>query len=222
MATTVKELFEHLVHVGHNTSRWNPKMHSYLYGKRNGVHIFDLEKTLAALEKVQSFLKTVKAQGGKVLFVGTKPQAAFIIQELVKENPRFFYIDENWSPGFLTNFHELRKRADYYLNLKSQFESGEIRKYTKKEIARFQKELDKLDKVYHGVAELRRKPDVIIVLDSVSNRLAIEEANITKIPVIAIVDSNADPDGIDYPIPANDDSVKSIRFLVKSMLESLE
>ncbi len=215
---TVKELFDHSVHIGHRTDRWNPKMRSFLYGAKNGAHLFDLEKTKECLDKALEFLKTVKNRNGSFLFVGTKPQVSLPIQQLLTDT-KYFYVDKSWSPGLLTNFHELRKRADHYLNLKSQFESGEINKYTKKEVARFKKELEKLGTSYHGVAEMRRKPEVVIVLDAVGDRLAIQEAIKAKIPVVALVDTNADPDGIDYIIPGNDDSVKSVRFLLRSMLE---
>ncbi|MCF7812288.1 30S ribosomal protein S2 [Candidatus Gracilibacteria bacterium] len=218
---TIKDLFKNLIHIGQRTERWNPKMNVFLHGKKNGVHILNLEKTLEKLEEAKKFLAATKLKNGKVLFVGTKPQSALVLREKLEGGNQFF-VDEKWAPGLLTNFNELRKRVDYYLNLKSQFESGEIKKYTKKEIARFKKELGKLDIAYHGVAEMRKKPAVLVVLDAVVDRLAIEEANRVKIPVVALVDSNADPDGIAYPIPANDDAVKSIRFLVGELLDSLK
>ncbi len=220
MTISLKDLFAHQVHIGHKTDKWNPKMRSFIFGKQNGVHVFDLAKTAECLEKATQFLKTVKAQGGHVLFVGTKPQTSIVLKEIL-EGKKHFFIDEKWAPGLLTNFHELRKRIDYYLNLKSQFESGEIKKYIKKEVAQFKKELDKLGEAYHGVAEMRKKPTVMVVLDGVGNRLAIKEANISKIAVVGLLDSNADPDGIDFPIPGNDDSVKSIRFILQNLVESL-
>jgi small subunit ribosomal protein S2 len=215
---TIKELFKHFVHIGQRTDRWNPKMAPYIHSKQNGVHVLDLQKTLEKLEEARNFLAATKLKNGKILFVGNKPQSALIIQELLTDT-KHFYVDDKWSPGLLTNFKEMRKRIDYYLNLKSQFESGEIKKYTKKEISKFKKELDKLDMSYHGVAEMRKKPEVVIVLDAVVNRLAIEEAKVVGIPVVALTDSNADPDGIAFPIPANDDSIKSIRFLVEELLQ---
>lgn len=218
---TVKDLFKNFVHIGQRSDRWNPKMAPYLHSKQDGVHVLNLEKTLEKLEEAKNFLAATKLKNGKVLFVGNKPQSAFVIQELLVDT-KHFYVDDKWSPGLLTNFKEMRKRIDYYLNLKSQFESGEIKKYTKKEISKFKKELEKLDMSYHGVAEMRKKPDVVVVLDAVVNRLAIEEANVVKVPVVALADSNADPDGIAFPIPANDDSVKSVRFLVGELLESLK
>jgi len=217
---TAKDLYKNLVHIGHRTSLWNPKMKPFIYGIKNRVHIFDLKKTEECLETATKFLEETTKQGKKVLFVGTKPQASLVMKELVAPT-NFFYVDEKWAPGLLTNFKELRKRIDHYLNLKSQFESGEIKKYTKKEVSKFQKDLDKLDKAYHGVAEMRKKPDVLIVLDAVGDIQSIREANVSKLAVVAITDTNADPDNIDFPIPANDDSVKSVRFLVSTLLKSL-
>lgn len=217
---SLKDLFQHLVHIGHRTDRWNPKMRPFIHGKHNGAHVIDLTKTEEALAAVKKFLAATKLKGGKVLFVGTKPQVSFVLRDVMADG-KHFYIDEKWAPGLLTNFIELRKRIDYYLNLKSQFESGEINKYTKKEVSKFRKELDKLQAIYHGVAEMRKKPDVVVVLDAVGDRLAIHEANTVGAAVVALVDTNADPDEIDYPIPANDDSVKSVRFLLENMVESL-
>ena len=216
----IKDLLKNLVHIGHRSQSWNPKMRSFLYSKKNGVYIFDLEKTLEALEKTKKFLAAIKIQNEKVLFIGTKPQTALALREKL-EGTNHFYVDQKWPPGLLTNFKGIRKRVDHYLNLKLQFESGEINKYTKKEIAHFKKELEKLDALYHGVQEMRNKPAIIIVLDAVINRLAIKEASRTGIGIVAIVDSNADPDNIDFPIPANDDSIKSIRFLLNELVQSL-
>lgn len=220
-AITLKDLFENKLHIGHRTDRWNPKMKPFIFEKKEGIHVFDLQKTLEGLEKAKQFLTATKIKNAKVLFVGTKPQTAHVIRDLLVGG-KHAYIDEKWSPGLLTNFKDIRKRIDHYVNLKAQFESGEIKKYTKKEVAGFKKDLDKLEKAYRGVAEMRERPDVIVVLDAIGNKLAIKEAQTLKTPLVAIVDTNANPDGIAYPIPANDDSVKSIGFIVKSMLESLE
>lgn len=216
----IKEMFEALVHVGHRADRWNPKMKKFLFGKVNGIWVFDLEKSEAGLEKAQNFLKALKLQNKKVLFVGTKPQVAWQIQELVAP-ANHFYVDKKWTPGLLTNFKELRKRIDYYLDLKSQFESGDIAKYTKKEISQFKKDLEKLEASYGGVAEMRGKPDAVIVLDAFVDKIALDEANKARIATIALVDANASPDGIDYVVPGNDDAVKSIRFFLQNMLQSL-
>ena len=219
--TMVKDLFANLVHVGHKAEKWNPKMKTYLHSKVNGVWVFDLEKTAEALKKAEQFLKALKLQNKTVLFVGTKPQAALEIKKKV-EPKGFYFVDKKWTPGLLTNFKELRKRADYYLDLKQQFSDGGINKYTKKEIAKFKKDLEKLEASYGGVAEMRKAPGVVIVLDGVLDRLAIDEANNAGIPVVAIGDANVNPDGIDYLIPGNDDAIKSIGFLLENMLNCLK
>ena len=221
MASLVETLFKNQVHIGHTKDRWNPKIKSFLFGRRNNVHVFDLQKTAAALEEAQKFLAALKLRNGRVLFVGTKPQIAFVLKQKLTGGKHFF-IDQKWAPGVLTNFTEIRKRIDHYLNLKQQFESGEINKYTKKEIAGFKADLEKLDTAYHGVAEMRKRPDAVVVLDAVGNRLSIEESNKIKVPVIALVDTNADPDGIAYPIPGNDDSVKSVGCILDQLLEALK
>lgn len=217
----VKDLFNNLVHIGHKTAKWNPKVKPFIYGSKNRVHIFDLEQTEIKLEEARKFLASIKLQGGSVLFVGTKPQAAYVLGKQL-EGTKHFYVDQKWAPGLLTNFKEMRKRIDYYLNLKGQFESGEISKYTKKEIAKFKKDLEKLKGVYHGVAEMRKKPSVVVVLDAVNDVLAIHEANKTKLPTIALVDSNANPDNITYPIPGNDDSIKSLNYIMTYLNKALK
>jgi small subunit ribosomal protein S2 len=215
----VKELFENLVHIGHRTANWNPKMKPFIYGSKNKIHILDLEQTADALEKAQKMLGAVKLQNKKALFVGTKPHISLALQKIVAD--KHFTVDQKWQPGLLTNFKEIRRRIDYYLNLKKQFETGEINKYTKKEISKRKKELDKLEKMYHGVGEMRKLPAILVVLDAVENRLAIEEAFSAKIPVIAVVDSDGNPEKISLVIPGNDDSMKSIGFLLENLVKSL-
>ena len=216
----VQSMFDALVHVGHKAEFWNPKMKPFLFAKKKGVWVFDLEKSADHLDKAEKFLKAIKLQNKKVLFVGTKPQAAYQIEKLIAGKGHY-YVDKKWTPGLLTNFKELRRRIDHYLTLKSQFETGEINKYTKKEVAGFRKDLDKLHASYGGVAEMRSKPDVVIVLDAVVDRLAIDEAVNAKIATIAILDANANPDGVDFPIPGNDDALKSLDFLVNRLLDCL-
>lgn len=213
-------MFDALVHVGHKAEFWNPKMKNFLFEKKKGIWVFDLEKSAESLEKAEQFLKAIKLQNKKVLFVGTKPQAAFQIEKLIAPEG-YYYVDKKWTPGLLTNFKELRRRIDHYLTLKSQFESGEINKYTKKEVAGFKKDLEKLHASYGGVAEMRQKPDLVIVLDAVTDRLAIDEANNANIATMAILDANADPAGVDYPIPGNDDAIRSLDFLMNKIVAAL-
>lgn len=216
----LKSLFEAHLHLGGRTSGWNPKMKNFLHSQKNGVHVFDLSQTAERLEQAKKFLTAQKLQNKKILFVGTKPQTALLLQELVA-NTNHYYVDQKWMPGLLTNFKEIRKRIDHYLNLKSQFETGEINKYTKKEVSQYKKELDKLEVLYHGVGEMRQKPSVVVVLDAVVNRLTVEESGVAGVPVVALVDSNANPDGVAFPIPGNDDSLDSIRFILENLVQSL-
>ena len=215
-----QQLFDNLVHVGHRAERWNPRMKSYLAGQKDGVYVFDLDQSAEKLEKAKAFLKAQKLANKKALFVGTKEPVALEIQKQLGDG-KFYYVDKKWTPGLLTNFKEIRKRVDHYLSLKSQFESGEIQKYTKKEVAKFKKDLDKLEIAYGGVADMRSKPDVVVVLDSVTDRIAIEEANKANVAVVAVTDADANPEGIDYVVPGNDDSFKSIHYLLGQFLEAL-
>ncbi|MCB9809519.1 30S ribosomal protein S2 [Candidatus Peribacteria bacterium] len=219
--TTVQQLADAQVHIGHRTGKWNPKMRPYIAGKADGAHVLDLQQTSTALAAAVSFLQACKKEHKQVLFVGTKPQASFVLQQLAVGNDKLLYVDEKWSPGLITNFNELRTRIDQYLRLKDQFATDEILKYTKKEVAVFRKELEKLDRVYHGVAGIRKKADALVVLDAVGNRNAIDEAVQSGVPVIALVDSNADPDGVTYPIPANDDSIPALTFVTKTLIDAL-
>lgn len=218
--TNEKALFEANLHVGHRTATWNPKMKPYIYSTVNGVHVFDLAQTKEYLEKAKQFLTAVKIQNGKVLFVGTKPQTAIVLRKHLVDS-KHLYVDQKWQPGLLTNFSEIKKRIDYYKNLQSMFATGEINKYTKKEVAKKKKELEKLEKMYSGVQEMREKPKLIIVLDAVCDRLAIDEARSAGVAVLSITDSNANPDGIDYIIPANDDSSHGIEYLLQEFLAVL-
>ncbi len=218
--TDVTVLADNLVHIGHKSERWNPRMKPFLAGQKDGVHIFDLDQTSTMLDKAKAFLTAQKLANKKVLFVGTKEPIALEIQKVLKGSGHY-YVDRKWTPGLLTNFKEIRRRVDYYLSLKSQFESGEISKYTKKEIAKFKKDLDKLEIAYGGVAEMRAKPDVVVVLDAVTDRIAIDEAKKGGAAVMAVADANADPRGIDYIVPGNDDSFKSIKYLLGQFLEAL-
>ncbi len=218
--TTIEQLYENNVHIGHKREKWNPRMKQYIAGTEKGVDILNLDATLHELGRAQDILKKLKTTNGKVLIVGTKPQTSFVIKSELTDS-KLFYVDEKWSPGLLTNFPVIRERIEYYRSLKSQFETGEIKKYTKKEQAKFKKDLDKLHATYHGVGDMRGKPDALIVLDSVGNELAMKEAIIAKIPVIALCDTDGNPENIDVVIPANDDSIASIRFVLQSLVSAL-
>ncbi len=217
---TVKEMMDAAMHFGHQTQRWNPKMKPFLFGSKNGVHIFDLEKTVTYLERALEFLKQTSANGRVVMLASTKPQAARLIMEAAKE-AHMPYVVNKWMPGLLTNFSTIKMRIKYFNDLLDQEKSGELEKYTKKEIARIKKELVKLQDAFGGVREMDRLPSVIFVADVVRDKIIVKEANKMKIPVVAITDSNADPDGVDYAIPANDDAVSSLGYIIDKVKEAL-
>lgn len=211
--TTVKEMMDAAMHFGHQTQRWNPKMKPFLYGSKNGIHIFDLEKTANYLDLASEFLKQTVSSGRTVMLASTKPQAARLVMEAAKESG-MPYVVHKWMPGLLTNFSTIKKRIKYFNDLLSQEKSGELEKYTKKEIARIKKELVKLQDAFGGVREMDRLPAVVFVADVVRDRIIVKEANKMKITVVAIADSNADPDGVDYVIPANDDALSSLNYVI--------
>ncbi len=214
--TLMREMLANAVHFGHRSSKWNPKMAPYLHGKRNGVHIFDLNKTYQGLNAATEFLKAACAQGKIVLFVSTKQQAAEIVKEQAQRS-NMPYVIKKWIPGLLTNFKTVRGRVRYMLKLKEDKESGEFEKYTKKEALDFVKTINKLEAALGGVANLERKPDIVFILDVCRDKIAVKEAKKIGATVVAIVDSNASPDGVDYVIPANDDALKSISYLMNAI-----
>lgn len=213
-------MLEAAIHFGHKTQRWNPKIKRYLYGERNGIHIFDLAKTQEHLVKAEEFLKHSAASGKRILLVSTKPQAAHLIKDAAFA-AKMPYVIHKWMGGLLTNFATMKKRIRYLRTLKEQEKTGEFEKYTKKEAANLKKVIIKLEDALGGVQELEHLPDVLFVADVVRDKIAVKEANKMKIPVIAIVDSNADPDGVAYPIPGNDDAVKSLSYLITAVKDAM-
>ena len=209
----LKDMLEAGVHFGHKTQKWNPKMKRYLYGERNGIHIFDLAKTQECLQKAVDFLSYNAENGKRILLVSTKPQAAELIVKAAND-AKMLYVVHKWMGGLLTNFSTMKQRIRYFKMLRDQEKSGEFEKYTKKEASQLKKVIIKLEAALGGVRDLERLPDVVFVVDALRDRIVIKEANKMKIPVVAIVDSNADPDGIAYPIPANDDAIKSLTYLI--------
>jgi small subunit ribosomal protein S2 len=209
----VKAMLEAAVHFGHKTQKWNPKMKRYLHGSRNGVHIFDLQKTKECLDKALDFLKNSASTGKVILFVSTKPQAAHLITKAARAS-HMPYVVHKWLGGLLTNFSTMKQRIRYFRNLKEEEKSGGFEKYTKKEASELHKKIEKLETALGGVQEIDRLPDVIFLADIVRDRIVVREANKMKIPVVGIADSNADPDGIYRLIPANDDAIKSLTYLI--------
>lgn len=221
MATKVslKDLLEAGAHFGHQARRWNPKMKDYLFGVRDGIHIFDLAKTKEGLESASAFVKATASQGGKIIFVGSKRQAQAIIREEAKKAGMPF-VDQRWLGGTLTNWGEIKKRVDKLLEMKEKREKGEYKKYTKKEQLLLDREISKLERKVGGLTELEDLPEAIFVVDTNKEKTAVREANRKGIPIVAVVDSNSDPDLVDYVIPANDDAVGAIKMIVSVIGEA--
>ncbi len=216
----MKELLECGVHFGHQTRRWNPKMAEYIFAERNGIYIIDLQKTLTMLETAVEYVKSIAAQGGAALFVGTKRQS----QEAVLEEAArcsMYYVNHRWLGGMLTNFQTIRQSISRLESLESEETSGELEKRPKKEVIRLRREKGKLSNNLNGIKEMSILPEVVIVTDTRKEHTAIAEANKLGIPIIAIVDTNCDPDSIDLPIPGNDDAIRSIRLICSVLAEAV-
>ena len=213
----LKELLEAGAHFGHQTKRWNPKMQRFIYGARGGIHIIDLTKTAPALDAAADFARQTAAQGGKVLFVGTKRQGKEIIRQAA-DTAQMPYVVERWLGGMLTNFRTIKAQVDRLKKLEEQQESGELaRAYNKKEAADFKDEIGRLNRIFGGIKAMDDLPQALFVVDAPREAIAIQEAIKLGIKVIAIADSNANPDLIDFPIPGNDDAVKSIKVITETV-----
>lgn len=215
MATDVdmKQLLEAGVHFGHKTSRWHPKMAPFIHSKRNGSHIIDLAQTASRLEEALNFLSDTSAKSKQVLLVGTKRQAQDIIKKLATDTNQPF-VTERWLGGMLTNWNTIGGRVKHLKDLESRMESGELAgKYNKLEIQRFQEEIDEMNRLYGGIKEMNSRPGAIFVTDIIADANAVREANKIGIPIVAIVDTNADPSQVQYPVPANDDAIKSLQLI---------
>lgn len=219
-AISIKQLLEAGVHFGHQTRRWNPKMKPFIFGKRNGVHIIDLQKTLQLFKEAVDFLTQLAAQGKTVLFVGTKSQA----QETVEEEARrcgMYWVNNRWLGGLLTNFPTVQNSIKRYRELESMRENGHYDKLAKKEVARLERERKKFEKNLLGIKDIERCPDALFVVDSKQETIAIQEAAKLKIPIVAIVDTNSDPDLIDFLIPGNDDALRAIKLFAGTMADAI-
>ncbi len=217
---TMKQLLEAGVHFGHQTKRWNPKMRPYIFGERNGIHIIDLHQTAKMLDEAQEFLADLAARGGKIVFVGTKKQAQATVEEQASRCG-MFYINRRWLGGTLTNFVTIRSRLQYLRNLERQSLSGELSYLPKQEAQAKQQELEKLQRTLGGLKELTQRPAAIIVVDPRREELAIKEASRLGIPIVAMVDTNCDPDPIDYVIPSNDDAIRSVRLVLSKLADAI-
>ncbi|MCW1926930.1 MULTISPECIES: 30S ribosomal protein S2 [Bhargavaea] len=217
---TMKQLLEAGVHFGHQTRRWNPKMKKYIFVERNGIYIIDLQKTVKKLEEAYDFMRQTGAEGGKVLFVGTKKQAQDAIREEA-ERAGQYYINQRWLGGLLTNFGTIQKRVDRMKAIERMEEEGTFDVLPKKEVIQLKKEHERLVKFLGGIRDMNGLPDVMYVVDPRKERIAVAEARKLNIPIVGIVDTNCDPDEIDYVIPANDDAIRAVRLLTSKMADAL-
>ncbi len=217
---TMKQLLEAGVHFGHQTRRWNPKMAPYIFGSRNGIHIIDLQKTLRMANDAYSFMRELAAAGGKVLFVGTKRQARDAIKEEASRAGQF-YVNHRWLGGTLTNFATVQQSVRRMKDLQRQKDEGVFDLLTKKEALKLQRQLDKLERSLGGIKDMIKLPDCLFVIDVRKEELAVKEARKLGIPVVAVVDSNCDPSGIDYIIPGNDDAIRAVRLFCSKIADAL-
>jgi small subunit ribosomal protein S2 len=217
---TMKELLEAGVHFGHQAKRWNPKMKKYIFGERNGIYIIDLQKTLKLFKEAYDFVRTSSAQGKDILFVGTKKQAQDAITEEAKRCG-MYYIANRWLGGMLTNYNTVKKSIDRLKKIEKMKEDGTYEKLTKKEVARLEKERTKLEKILIGIKTMPSLPSLMFVIDPRNEQIAVQEANRLGIPVVAVVDTNCDPDNIDYVIPGNDDAIRAIRLMSSKIADAV-
>lgn len=219
-STTIKQLLEAGAHFGHQTGRWHPRMKNYIFTKRNGIHIIDLEKTAVMLDKACAFIRDVVASGETILFVGTKKQA----QESVGEEAKrcgMYYVNQRWLGGMLTNFSTIQARVDQLVRLEDQQARGELGRLTKKEMLKIGDKIERLNQQMGGFKEMTELPGALFIIDPTKERIALAEARRMAIPVVAIVDTNCNPDEIDHPIPANDDAIRAIKLICTKMADAV-
>lgn len=217
---TLKALLEAGCHFGHQSRRWNPKMKSYLYTERDGIHVFDLAKTKKGLEEAADFVRGIAAKGGEVLFLGTKRQAHAIVKEEAGK-AKIPCVSERWLGGTITNWGQIKKSVDQLAEMIEKRKKGEYKKFTKKEQLLLDREIKRLEKFFGGLSSLKDLPEAIFIVDTKKEETAVREARRKKIPIAAIVDSNSDPSPVDYVIPANDDAVGSIKLIVSVLAEAV-
>ena len=216
----MKQLLEAGVHFGHQTKRWDPKMAEYIYQARNGIHIIDLQKTSKKIDEAYNFIKEVAEDGKDILFVGTKKQA----QECVKEaaiKSNMFYVDQRWLGGMLTNFKTIRKRIERLNKLEEMEQDGTFDVLPKKEVAALKNEMEKLEKNLGGIKDMTRMPGAMFVVDPKNERIAVLEAKKLNIPIVGLVDTNCNPEDVDYPIPGNDDAIRAVKLITDVMANAI-
>lgn len=217
---SMKSLLEAGVHFGHQTKRWNPKMKPYIYTERNGIYIIDLQKSVRMLEEAYDYVREISSQGGSVLYVGTKKQAREAVEQEAKR-AGMYYVNQSWKGGLLTNFETIRKRIDYLFELERMEEDGTFAALPKKEVMLLRREKEKLERFFNGIRNMESLPDVLFIIDQSKEKLAIHEARLLGIPVIGIIDTNCDPDEIDFPIPGNDDAIRAIKLLAGAITDAI-
>ena len=217
---SMKQLLEAGVHFGHQTRRWNPKMAKYIFTERNGIYIIDLQKTVKKAEEAYSFVRSVAEEGKSVLFVGTKKQA----QEAIKDEALkadMYFVSERWLGGMLTNFQTIQKRVNRLKELEAMEAEGVFEVLTKKEVQGLKHEMEKLEKYLGGIKDMDKLPGALFIVDPRKERIAVAEAHKLNIPIVAIIDTNCDPDEIDYPIPGNDDAIRAVRLLTGKIADAI-
>ncbi|MCD4712952.1 MAG: 30S ribosomal protein S2 [Clostridiales bacterium] len=217
---SMKELLEAGVHFGHQTRRWNPKMAEYIFTERNGIYIIDLQKTVGKVEDAYAFIRSVAEENGTVLFVGTKKQA----QEAIETEARragMYFVNQRWLGGMLTNYKTIKKRIDLLFKLERMENDGTFEALPKKEVLKLRADKEKLEKFLGGIKDMPKLPSAIFVVDPKKERIAIKEAKVLGIPVVAIVDTNCDPDEVDYVIPGNDDAIRAVKLIAGKMADAI-
>ena len=217
---SMKKLLEAGVHFGHQTRRWNPKMAKYIFTERNGIYIIDLQKTATQIEDAYTTIRDIVADGGEVLFVGTKKQAQDAIEQEAKRSGQY-YVANRWLGGMLTNFDTIRKSIDKLKRYEQMEEDGTFDLLPKKEVLQYQKEMDRLEKNLGGIKDMEKLPDVLFVVDPGEESIAVHEARILGIPVVAIVDTNCDPDDVDLAIPGNDDAIRAVKLITSIIADAV-
>ncbi|MEW6033838.1 MAG: 30S ribosomal protein S2 [Chloroflexota bacterium] len=219
-SSSIKQLLEAGAHFGHQTSRWHPRMKSYIFTQRNGIHIIDLQQTVTMLQKACDYVRDLVVSGGNILFVGTKKQA----QEAVQQEAQrcgMPYVNQRWLGGMLTNFNTIQARIDYLVRLEDRQSRGELTNLPKKEVMKLDKEVARLNRVMGGFKEMTEVPSAMFLVDPTKDKIALSEAKRVGIPVVAVVDTNCDPSPVDYPIPANDDAIRAIRLVCSKIADAV-
>ncbi|RSK27056.1 30S ribosomal protein S2 [Bacillus sp. HMF5848] len=217
---SMKQLLEAGVHFGHQTRRWNPKMKRYIFTERNGIYIIDLQKTVKKVEEAYNFVRDLATNGGTMLFVGTKKQAQDSVKEEAERSGNYF-VNQRWLGGTLTNFETIQKRIRRLKDIERMAEDGTFEVLPKKEVVQLKKELERLEKFLGGIKDMKQLPDALFIIDPRKERIAVAEARKLNIPIVGIVDTNCDPDEIDYVIPANDDAIRAVKLLTSKIADAI-